>query len=160
MPKKQKEQKKKISNMGPWGKVFLAGAAYAIIGMIIHMIEAAYTMDYYTNPIYFPLWSLMMMPTAGAPPMDFFITSLAFGLFTGMLIAYVYLVVKDSIPEKNLWVKGAKYGWLLFLVAGIPMFLSLYLLLSIPFGLIFSWLASGFIIYLAGGAAMGRIVGQ
>ncbi len=141
-----------------FSKVVLAGIIYAVIAQIVHTLEALLTMDYYIDPSYFPLWSKIMMPTAGAPGAEFFSLSIIFGVIMGWIYTYVYMTIRGSIKDENPFMRGAKFGWLLFLVAGIPMFLTSYLLLNIPLGLLFTWLTSGFIIFLVGGAAIGRIM--
>lgn len=139
-------------------KVIAAGIVFAIISQVIHMIEAGIYMDYYIDPAYFGLWSKLMMPSAGAPPAEFFITGMIFGTIAGLLYSYVYLTIKGSIMDANPWMRGLKFGWLLFLVAGLPMFLTTYLIMAIPFQLNFGWLWSGLLSYLLGGAAIGRIL--
>src|SRR3989344_2420666 len=142
----------------PFGKVLLAGVIFAIISQIIHMLEASINMAYYTDPAYFALWSKVMMPGAGAPPAEFFITSMIFGTITALLYAYVYITIRGSIKDGSPWMRGLKFGWLLFLVAGLPMFLMNYLIIAIPFGLNIGWLASSFLSYLIGGTAIGKIL--
>jgi hypothetical protein len=155
--KKAVKMEKKKWEFG-WGKAILAGFAYAIIAQIIHMVEAYATMDYYIDPSYYQMWSRFMMPGAGAPPMEFFMMSMLFGTFVGILLAYVYQQIKGSIPADNAYFRGMKFGWILFLVAGIPGFLMMYSILGLPFGLIFAWLLSGLAIYVVGGAAIAKIV--
>ncbi|MFH1443570.1 MAG: hypothetical protein ABIG96_06050 [Candidatus Micrarchaeota archaeon] len=142
-----------------WGKALVAGIAYAVISQAIRIIESFFTMDYYTDPANFALWSRMMMPGAGAPPMEFFIYNLLFGVLIGMVFAYAYNSIKSAIPAENSWMRGVKFGWLLFLVAGIPGFIMLFMILAVPVMLNFSWLVSGLVVYLLGGAAIGKIIG-
>ena len=48
-----------------------AGVLFGIIALIVHWIFAYVGMDYYLDPAYFPVWSKLMMPTAGPPPASF-----------------------------------------------------------------------------------------
>ena len=107
---------KKIS----WGKVILTAAIFTAISYVIHMIEAFLTIKYYMMPEYFGVWSKLMMPTAGPPPIEFTIISAVLSFVSGLLFALVYAVVKGSVPGKGWKNKGLMYGFLIFLVAGIP----------------------------------------
>ena len=139
------------------GKVFLAGILYTIVAQIVHSIGAALSMKYYLIEKYFPVWSKLMMPSAGPPPASFMMYSIAFGLIGGILISLVYGVIKDGIPGDTLANKGLVYGLLLFLVAGIPGSLALTLLINLPAMLIVVWAVEGLIIYLLNGMIIAKI---
>jgi hypothetical protein len=74
-----------------------------------------------------------------------------FGLLGGILFALVYTVIKGGIPAKSIAKKGLLYGFLVFLVGGVPGYLALILLVNLPFALIIIWAAETLVINLLGG---------
>lgn len=146
-----------MAKLSYW-RIFLAGTLFAVLAQIIHTIGAYLTMGYYTMEQYFPVWSKLMMPAAGPPPTSFMLYSLLFGLISGILIAMVYAVVKNSVPGNKLVKKGLNYGVLVFLVAGIPGYLSLLLLINLPSALVLFWAFETLVINLLGGIIIARIV--
>ena len=75
-----------------------------------------------------------------------------------MLYAFVFDKVKSCIKEQSAVRKGLYYGALLFLVAGIPMSMTMFLMINLPAGLTTIWTLSGFITYLIGGIAIAKIM--
>ncbi|HLD58768.1 MAG TPA: hypothetical protein VI977_03960 [archaeon] len=140
------------------GRIIGAGIVFAVISFVIHMIESIASMGYYLDPNYFSVWSKIMMPAAGPPPPEFFVLSVAFGFIAGMLYAFVFDKVKSCIKEQSAVRKGLYYGALLFLVAGIPMSMTMFLMINLPAGLTTIWTLSGFITYLIGGIAIAKIM--
>lgn len=138
-------------------RIIITGVLFAILSQVVHIIEAFLTMNYYTNPAYFALWSKLMTPTAGAPGIEFYAYSLCFGVITGMLLAYVYQIIKGSVPGKTISKKGLSYGMMIFAVAGIPNTLALYLLFAIPSALLLYWAIFGLIIYLLSGMLIAKL---
>ena len=132
-------------------KILLVGVIFAVLAEILHTLSAFIEMPYYTMQQYFPVWSKIMMPAAGPPPMSFYVYAVAFAFVTGLLFAFFYNVVMNSIPGKKLCCKGAWYGFLIFLVAAVPSYLSLYLLINLPKALIAIWAGIDLIIYLVAG---------
>lgn len=132
-------------------RVFISGILFAVIGQIVHTLGAFAGMKYYLIPDYFPVWSKVMMPAAGPPPASFYAYSILFGLIVGMLFALVYSVIRNSVPGLTTAKKGIVYGLLVFLIAGFPTSLSLYLLINLPTALIVMWAAEGLIVNLLGG---------
>jgi hypothetical protein len=114
-------------------------------------------MDYYTNPDYSGVWSSLMMPEDGAPGINFYITSILFSLIGAMLYTIVYIIIRASIPGRSYFKKGLFYGLFLFLIAGIPGFLSLYLLINLPTILLYIWVLENFIVYIIGGVVIAEI---
>ena len=131
---------------------------YAIIGEIIMTLGATADMSYYMDPAYFSVWSKLMMPAAGPPPAEFYYVGIAFQLVTGFLFALVYNVVKGAVPGKGWKNKGLMYGFLIFLVAGIPTTMTLYLLINLPVGLILSWMLQSLVVYLIMGLLAAKLV--
>ncbi|MGB9719314.1 MAG: hypothetical protein ACPL06_01825 [Candidatus Anstonellales archaeon] len=141
----------------PWTKVFIAAILFMVVGKIIYTLEAFFTMNYYLDANYFAVWSKVMMPTVGPPPPSFHFYTVLFGFITGFLFAMVYAMVRKAIPYEGM-MKGATYGVLVFLVAGIPGALSTYLLINLPTGLIVWWMFSRLLVDLIGGALTAKIV--
>jgi len=137
-------------------KILFGGIAFAVIAQVVRTVEAVLTMDYYLDPAYFGTWSKIMMPEAGAPPVEFYIYSVLFALITGIFFAYVYSAVKSALPRKN---KGLHYGVLVFFVAGAPFGMTAFLLFNVPCGLLAVWAVTSLVVYLAAGWAVERIAG-
>jgi xanthosine utilization system XapX-like protein len=140
-----------------YGQILLVGILFAIIAQIIHNIGAFLTMSFYTDSNYFSVWSKLMMPTAGPPPLSFMFYGLLFSLITGLLFALVYAVIKKSLPGKTVK-KGLMYGFLIFLVAEIPYSLTTILLINLPMLLILYWAIEALIIYLIMGLISAKII--
>ena len=142
--------------MKAW-KIIVSGILFAIISQIIHTIESFATMNFYMDSTYFGVWSKIMMPTAGAPPAEFYYYSIIFAVITGIIYAIVYEMIKKSLPAKTLTKQGLYFGLLLFLLS-IPFSLTMYLLINLPTLLLVYWSVSGLVIYLIGGIVIARIM--
>jgi len=143
--------------MCDWKGISITAISMAIIAQVVHTIESILTMGYYTDPAYFSVWSKMMMPAAGPPPTSFFIYSSVFALAGWAFFAFAYAKLGSALKGKG-YMKGLKFGAILFLVAGIPCTLMLYLLINLPAGLLASWAFSSLVLYLAGGIVAERFV--
>jgi hypothetical protein len=141
-----------------WKNTFLAAVAFTIIAQIFHSLFAFLGMSYYTNELYFPVWSELMMPTAGPPPFSFTLYSLLFGFIIALIYAYVYNWVKSCIQGKTLIEKGLCFGLGLFLVSNLPGYLAMILLINLPLGLIGLWLVESLLISLIGGLVIMKII--
>ena len=139
-------------------RIIGAGILFGIIALIIHWIFAFVGMAYYLDPAYFPVWSKIMMPTAGPPPVSFFYYSLSFNIISGILFALVYTVIGSCVPGKRFMSRGLMYGFLVFLVGAIPGYLALYLLINLPPVLIALWAVEGLITYLVGGMVVAKLI--
>ena len=146
-----------MAKINAW-RVFWAGVLFAVLAQIIHTVGAFLTMGYYTMPDYFAVWSNIMMPAAGPPPNSFYVYSIIVGIVSGILIALVYGVVKGSVPGRTAAKRGLNYGLLVFLVGGIPGYLSILLLINLPALLILYWAIETLIVNLVGGMIIARIV--
>jgi hypothetical protein len=129
-----------------------------VVSQIIHWIGAAVGMKYYMDPNYFDVWSKLMMPEPGPPPISFMMYSLLFNLITSFIFVFVYLLLYDSIPGTKVLNKGFIYGLIIFIISGVSSALSLTLLMNLPCGLILSWTIEGFIIDITGGMLVAIIV--
>ena len=99
-----------------------------------------------------------MMPTAGPPPVSFYLYSLVFSIITGMLIAYVYTIVRSSFKQKSLVKKGLFYGLLVFLVGALPSTLGMILLINLPVMLLVAWAIESLIILLLTGMILAKLI--
>jgi hypothetical protein len=146
-------------------KLLTAAAAFTIISLAIYMAGAMLDMPYYTDAANARLWSPAMMPSADAsPPLSFLLLSAASTFLTGILLSYLYSICKNSFnsnkPFKNdkALMVGAKFGLFVFLLLPLGAFLSMYMLLAIPIGLNFSWLAQGLLSSVLGSMAIAKIL--
>ena len=141
-----------------WPRLLAVAILYAIVSEIVMTLGAMLDMSYYMDPAYFAVWSKLMMPAAGPPPAEFYYFGITFQLVTGFLFAIVYSVIKGSVPGKGWKNKGLMYGFLIFLVAGIPTTMTLYLLINLPVGLILSWMLQSLVVYLIMGLLAAKLV--
>jgi hypothetical protein len=150
---------KKI-NLFKWKfwKILASAIIFAAISYIVHLVESMMTMDFYTDPAYFAVWSKLMMPTVGPPPAEFAYASFGFALVTGLVLAYVYTIVRTIVPAKHFVRRGLQYGFVVFLVAGVPMALTMYLLINLPSMLLLYWTISSLVIYLLGGIVFAKLL--
>jgi hypothetical protein len=141
-----------------WKRIIIAAIVFAIIAQVLRTVESMLTMDFYTDPAYFGVWSTLMMPTAGPPPAEFFYASIISSLIIAIIYASAYDVVKGSLPGKTAVKKGLQYGIFLFLLVQIPGLLGMYLLINLPTLLLVYWGISSLVISLIGGIVIARIV--
>ncbi len=128
-----------------WTRIFLVGFLYTVFATIVHFIEAFVNLNYYMMPEYYGVWSKIMMPNPGPPPLDFQITSAVITFVSGISLALVYTYVRDMLPKRP------RERVLMFadLVVGLQfVFFTLpaYLLFNIPLMLLVSWFITSFII--------------
>lgn len=140
-----------------WKKVALFALIFTILSFAIHQIEALLTLNYYMMPQYFGVWSKLMMPSAGPPPLTFMITSLIFNLATGACLALVYYYLKDHLPKDG---KRRVFYFADLMIGTSFVFFTLpvYLMFNVPFGLLISWFISSFIILTASSWILVKIV--
>lgn len=138
-------------------KIVISAAVFALLSQVIHTVSAIFTMSYYTNPAYFPLWSKIMMPTAGPPGTEFYVFSIIASFITGLVFAGAYSILGRSVPE-SAFGRGINYGIMLFLIAGVPFTFTTYLLLAVPSALLLAWAFESLVIYVIAGAAFEKIL--
>ncbi len=131
-------------------KALLAVVIMIVIAMIINTVIAQFTMSYYQDPAYFSVWSKLMMPAEGPPPASFFWYSALFQLIAAAFFVLVYYFVGSAVPGRKAG-RGVMYGIFVFLIGSLPGFLSLFLLINLPFGIVLWWLLSGLIISVLAG---------
>jgi hypothetical protein len=130
----------------------------AILAMIVRTVESILTMGYYLDPAYFQLWSKLMMPTAGPPPMSFFLFSFVLAFISWALFAYVYGILGGAFKKQDYLTKGLSFGILVFMVSTFPGALMNVLLLNLPAGLIISWTITGLILSVTGGVIAAKLI--
>lgn len=133
-----------ISNVN-WGKLGLVALIYTVVTTVFRQIEALVTMKYYLMPEYFGVWSKLMMPNAGPPPMSFFITSVIIALVSGISLGLVYYYIRDMLP-KQFWKRVFFFADLCIGLGFIFFTLPVYLMFNVPVGLLVSWFITGFVI--------------
>lgn len=138
--------------------IIIAAILFMIIAQAVHTLGSYATMDFYTDPQYFPLWSEIMMPAGGAPGMEFFAISIAFNFITAFIFTWFYSLIKGAVPGKMSFMKGVNYGLILFMITAFPGFLSMVLLLNIPIVLNIGWMIEALVIDIVGGIVISRFV--
>jgi hypothetical protein len=147
------EWRKKIN----WKKVIVAAIAYTIIASVIRQVEVFVTLDYYTNPDYFGLWSKVMMPGKGAPPPGFVVYSLLFAFYGGVVLATLYDLIK-SFLAKGFWQRVLSFTDVVVGLILVLFYMPVYLLFNIPFGLLVSWFISGVIIIFVSSIVFAKLL--
>lgn len=140
-----------------WGKLILVGVIYAVTAIVIRQVEAVLTMKYYLMPEFFGVWSKLMMPTAGPPPPQFFITSMVMTLASGMMLGLVYYYIRDMLPagfQKRVFFFTDLMIGLQFIFFTLPV----YLMFNVPLGLLVAWFISSFVILLVTSFAFVKIL--
>jgi len=128
-----------------------------IIGTVVWMAESGLSMSYYQDPAYAAVWSKIMMPVAGPPPMQFFAVSMLFGLISALIMVWAYHVVAPVLGSQN-WVrKGVFFGIFLFLLVQAPGMLTMMLMINLPAALLFSWLVTGFVVSMVDGLVLAKL---
>ena len=144
--------------MTNWKAVILVAVVMAIVAEAIHTLESVATLDYYLDPAYFGVWSRIMMPTTGPPPAEFYYYSILFALVSWGIFGFVFDRLGGAIRGAQGIRRGLKFGALIFLVAGIPTTLTMYLLIKLPSGLLAVWTFDQLILYLIGGVVAAKLI--
>lgn len=149
--------KRRNGRKGPaldWARVAMAITAFVVVAQLVHTGGSMATMGYYMDPAYLDVWSPIMMPSAGPPPAEFYMYSVAFTLVAAIFFVLVYFKMGYVLPERN---RGLLYGLLIFLAGGLPGYLSMMLLVRLPLDLVAIWAAEGLVVYLLNGAVVARL---
>jgi len=140
-----------------WKKVAVAAVWYTAIALIFRQIEVAFTMGYYRDPAYTGLWSPLMMPDNGAPPLAFFLLSGLFTYVTGATLAAVFDFVKTVFGKGSL----SRIVGFTDIMVGLTIvfgFFPMYLLFHVPAGLLAWWLGTAWVTILFTSAAFANIL--
>jgi MFS family permease len=140
-----------------WKKVILSALIFTVIAFIVRQIEAILTMKYYTLPAYFGVWSKLMMPEAGPPPLSFMMTSFVFIFATGLSLALVYVYLREFLPKEERR-RMLTFTDLLVGLSIVLFTLPVYLLFNVPVQLLLSWFISFFVIIFAGSYVFVKVI--
>jgi hypothetical protein len=128
-----------------WKKLFLFSLLFTIISFVVRQIESILTIKYYMMPEFFGVWSKVMMPKAGPPPISFMITSIIFAFATGISLGLIYYYLRNHLPKDSK--RRVLYFADLMIAASFVFFtLPTYLMSNVPLGLLISWFISSFIL--------------
>lgn len=130
--------------------IIIGGILFAVASQVIMMGEVMMTMDIYMMPEYFPVWSRLMMPDMGPPPVMFYAISLSVSVGLALLYSTIFHVLRAGIPGTGIR-QGLNYGILLFLLSSLPSMLGMWMLINLPAKFFIAGLVFGLINYLAGG---------
>lgn len=147
----------RVASLASW-KILAFTVAMTIVAQAVHIIESMLTLGYYMDSAYFGVWSKIMMPGPGPPPAGFYYYSVIFALITWAFFGFAYEKLGRAISEKNVFRKGLQFGGMIFLIAGIPSLLSVYLLINLPRGLLAAWTTTALILYLIGGVLAAKLM--
>ena len=128
-------------------EVFMSGLLYTGVALVLRQVEMAFTMSYYKNPELSGLWSKLMMPENGPPPLAFFAQSLLFTFATGVTLAAIFEFMKPLFG-KSFWAKVIGFTDIVVGLMIVFGFFPMYLLLNIPLGLIIWWFFTGWVTVL------------
>jgi len=138
-------------------KIVIASIVILIISQIIHTIGAVLTMDYYIDEAYAQVWSKIMMPAMGPPPMSFYIISMLSAFVFALIFVSVYDIFEASVPGKTWKKKGMYYGLIVFLLTG-QSYVTMSYLINLPGMLLLEWAFEGLILSLLAGLVTARFI--
>jgi hypothetical protein len=131
-----------------WGKVILVGFLFTLVSTVIHNIEAMLMLKYYMMPQYFGVWSKIMMPSAGPPPMQFFVISILMTFTSGVSLAIIYYYLREYLP-KGYFRRVTYFADLMAATSLVFFTLPVFLMFNVPLPLLGSWFISTFITLVA-----------
>lgn len=143
----------------PLRKVFVAAVVYTLIATFIHQIETILTIQFYLMPEYQLVWSRLMMPAEGPPPILFNVTSAVFTFVTGFMLAGLFAFLKPLFPKSRL----KQVLWFTDIIIGmlfVFMFLPMFLLINIPYFLLVSWYVTQIVITVTASFFFVKILGK
>lgn len=138
-----------------WKRILLSGFWYTVIAEIVMQVEIFFTMKYYQDPALFGLWSKLMMPNAGPPPLTFFAISLLFMYATGCTLAAVFEFI-SSLFGKSYWSKVVGFTDIMVGLAIIFASFPMYLLFNVPITLLAWWLGTNWVTILLASMVFAR----
>ena len=129
-------------------RIFQAGVLVGIALLILNSIEGWIFNGQYLNsdPA---LWKEM----AG----NWWIYMLAFNLVVGLILALVYGVLHNGIPDKGIS-KGIQFGFWVWLVGSVPGLLMTIITMAVPAELVVIWIVSNLFNLLIAGIILGAVI--
>jgi hypothetical protein len=114
-------------------------------------------MRYYLMPQYFGVWSKIMMPSSGPPPLTFFAISLIMTFTSGVSLALIYYYLREYLPKG--YVRRVSYFADLLAATSLVFFtLPVFLMFNVPLALLGSWFISTFVTIVVASALMVKIL--
>jgi len=122
-------------------KVLIGGLLAGVVIIVMGMVFGALSADMYK-----------LSPKALWKPMggDWFMKMAVFDFITGLILAYVFSIIKGSLPGKGL-MKGISFGIMIFAVGTFLGLTMTYLTMAVRTKLIASWALNGLVNYLLAG---------
>lgn len=139
-------------------RILLTAVLFVVISQIFHSVGAYIALEYYFLEEYMPVWSKIMMPEPGPPPLMFTLLSAGASFLSGIIFSTVYYIVMDSMMGKSWVVRGLEFGLIMFFMTILPGLLSMVLLINLPIMLLVFWMVEGLLISLLSGIMMVKII--
>jgi hypothetical protein len=122
-------------------KIIIGGLVAGVVIMIIGMVFGALSADMYKmSP------KILWKPMGG----DWFTKMVIFDFVTGLILAYVFSIIKGSLPGEGL-MKGISFGLIIFAVGTFLGLTMTYLTMAIRTKMIMVWALNGLINYIFAG---------
>jgi len=122
-------------------KIIIGGLLAGVVIVIMGMVFGALSADMYKlSP------KVLWKPMGG----DWFTKMVIFDFVTGLILAYVFSIIKSSLPGKGL-MKGISFGLMIFTVGTFLGLTMTYLTMAIRTKMIVVWALNGLINYVLAG---------
>jgi len=130
------------------GRIFQAGILTGVVLLVLNSIEGWLSGSLYvsSDPA---LWQEMTG--------NWWLNMLVFNLVVGLILALVYAVIQNGIPDKGIG-KGIQYGFWVWLVGTVPGLFFTMLTMAVPTELVVVWLISNLINLLVGGIIISSLI--
>lgn len=130
------------------GRIFQAGILVGIVFLVLNSIEGWLSGGLYvsSDPA---LWQEMTG--------NWWLNMLVFNLVVGLILALVYTIVQNGIPDKGIG-KGIQYGFWVWLAGTVPGLFFTMLTMAVPTELVVVWLISNLINLLVGGIIISTLL--
>lgn len=139
-------------------RILIASFVFLIISQLLHIGGLMVSMDYYTHPNYYEVWSPLLISFGNINTgISFFYMSIIFGFIGAIIFVSIFAMLGSSIRGSAIR-KGLTFGFVVFLIANVPGTLSMFLLLAIPIEIVILWTLESFLSYIIGGSIIGRIM--
>lgn len=127
------------------GKIFQIGILAGIILFILNSLEGWLSSGLYaaSDPA---LWKNITG--------NWWLYNLAFNLIVGLLLALVYGIFYQGLPDKGAG-RGLQFGFWVWIIGTVPGLLMTLLSMAVPEELVVVWLVTGLLNYLAIGLIIG-----
>jgi len=139
-----------------WKRICVLGFWYTVIAEIVMQVEILFTMKYYQDPVLAGLWSKLMMPNAGPPPLAFFAISLLFTYATGCTLAAIFEFM-EPLFGKSFWGKVIGFTDIMVGLAIVFASFPMYLLFNVPIALLAWWLGMNWVTILLASMVFAKV---